>query len=308
MSTNAAPSQTSPQAPQPYGEVFDRGYQHYTGPRGGRRQAFRSLVGYSIKRAMGIRKSWTAKILPFLLYVSALVPLIVIIGINAFVPQAGLFTYPGYLSGIFIILGIFVATTAPEMLCVDRRERTLPLYFARAITRFDYVLAKFAAMAILTMTLSVLPAIILWLGTQLTADAPGSAMVDNLDDLWRVTLAGLLVALFLGGGGLAISSLTSRKGVAVAVIIVGTIVLTGVVQTSFLLLSDYEWRRYLIFLSPSDTFNGLLDGLFGEDDFTNTFAQIADFSVWVYVAYMLGIALLSLLFVRWRYAPRDDES
>ncbi len=40
-----------------YGEVFDRGYAHYRGPRLGRRQAVRSLIGYSMKRAMGIRKS-----------------------------------------------------------------------------------------------------------------------------------------------------------------------------------------------------------------------------------------------------------
>ncbi len=69
-----------------YGEIFDRGYTHYDGPRLGRAQAFRSLMGFSIKRAMGIRKSWSAKVLPFLLYIAAIVPLIVMIGISALIP------------------------------------------------------------------------------------------------------------------------------------------------------------------------------------------------------------------------------
>ncbi|MBA2247056.1 MAG: hypothetical protein H0W23_02925, partial [Chloroflexia bacterium] len=44
-----------------YGDVFYRVYAHYDGNRLGRSGAFRSLVGYSMKRALGLRKSWTAK-------------------------------------------------------------------------------------------------------------------------------------------------------------------------------------------------------------------------------------------------------
>ena len=122
---------------------------------------------------MGIRKSWTAKVLPILLYVSSFVPLIVMIGVAALLPQANIASYPDYFGGIFTIVGIFAATVIPELLVPDRHEKTLPLYFARAITRFDYVFAKLAAAAVLTMTISVLPAVILWLGTQLVADSPG---------------------------------------------------------------------------------------------------------------------------------------
>src|SRR4051812_43250595 len=62
-----------PQAPVEggrYGEVFDRGYKHYDGPRLGRQHARRALVGYSVKRAMGIKKSWTAKVIPIFLYIA----------------------------------------------------------------------------------------------------------------------------------------------------------------------------------------------------------------------------------------------
>ena len=89
MGTELSPFE--PEAPPPaesrYGEVFDRGYRRYDGPRRGRMGAITSLIGYSMKRAMGIRKSWTAKVLPFLLYVAITIPLIVQIGISAIVPD-----------------------------------------------------------------------------------------------------------------------------------------------------------------------------------------------------------------------------
>lgn len=298
----AADSSMSPQ-PQRYGEVFDRGYAHYDGERLGRRQAFRSLIGYSMKRAMGIRKSWTAKVLPFMLYVAAIVPLIVMIGISAVVPEATFASYSGFLTAIFLVVGIFVATTAPEMVCVDRRERILPLYFSRAITRFDYVAAKVVAMTLLTMTLSLLPVVILWIGRQLVSDAPWQAMRDNVGDLGRVILVGSLIALVLGSGGLAIASLTDRKAVAVTVIIIGFLTFTAIANAGFELLQDEEWARYLILLSPTDSFEAVSNHLF--DDLNSWFVEEADLPLWLYLGWMAAVVLLSLLILRWRYRPSD---
>ena len=298
------PGPLAPASPVPYGEVFDRGYAHYDGERLGRRQAFRALTGYSIKRALGLRKSWTAKVLPFLLYTAAVIPLIVMIGISAIIPESGFASYSGYMTSIFTVVGIFVATAAPEMVCVDRRERTLPLYFSRAISRFDYVLAKVLAMTALTMTLSVVPAVILWLGRQLVADSPWRAMRDNVGDLWRVILLGSLIALTLGTLGLVISSITDRKGVAVTIIIISFIVLTSVAQIGMELLSEFEWSRYLILLSGIDTLQGVSAHLF--QDVTNFNVESADLSLAFYITYCLALVALGILFLRWRYAPRDD--
>lgn len=287
-----------------YGEVFDRGYAHYDGDRLGRTGAFRSLIGYSMKRALGLRKSWTAKVLPLLLYTAAIIPLIVMIGISAIIPDSGFASYSGYMASIFTIVGIFVATAAPEMLCVDRRERTLPLYFSRAISRFDYVLAKVLAMTALTMTLSVVPAVILWLGRQLVAESPWKAMRDNVGDLWRVILLGSLIALTLGTIGLAISSVTDRKGVAVTIIIIGFIVITSVSQIAMELLSDYGWSRYLIFGSMIDTFLGISNHLF--KDVQNINVDRVEMSLAAYITYCLSLVVIGIVFMRWRYAPRDD--
>jgi len=291
-----------------YGEVFDRGYAHYDGKRLGRGQAFRSLIGYSIKRAMGIRKSWTAKIIPFLMYLGAFIPVIVMIGITAIIPQAEIANYPDYFAAIFTIVGIFVASVAPEMLCVDRRERVLPLYFARAISRFDYVLAKLIATTVLTMTLSVLPVVILWLGRQLVAESPGRAMRDNIDDLGRVVLIGALIALVLGTGGLVLSSLTDRRIVAVAIIVVLFLVLTVTANVGYELVGfEEEWGRYLLLISPNDTFFALIDQLFpgttNEGD--GSLLEAADFSTGFLVTYMVAFVVLGIVFIRWRYSPRE---
>jgi ABC-2 type transport system permease protein len=305
VSTDGLNPQPAPLAPSPrYGEVFDRGYKHYDGPRRGRIGAIRSLIVYSMKRAMGIRKSWTAKVLPILLYVAVIIPLIVMIGLSAIVPDLEFASYSGYLQAIFFTVGIFVATTAPEMICVDRHERTLPLYFSRAIARFDYVFAKVVAMTLLTMTMSVVPAVILWLGRQLTADAVGAAMRDNIGDLGRVVFVGGMIALVLSTTALAVSSLTNRKGVAVTVIVIGFLVLTAVAQVAMELLQDYEWSKYFIAIDFSTLFAGLSDHMF--HDVNDWIVNRNDFSLTQYLLYMFGLIVVSILFLRWRYAPRDD--
>ncbi|HWV22686.1 MAG TPA: ABC transporter permease subunit [Thermomicrobiales bacterium] len=296
MSTNPVP--------QRYGEIFDRGYAHYDGPRRGRRGAITSLIGYSMKRAMGIRKSWTAKVLPFLLYIAITIPLIVMIAIAAIVPDIPFASYSGYISGIFFIVGIFVATAAPEMICIDRHERTLPLYFSRAIARSDYVFAKIVAMTLLTMTMTVIPSVLLWLGRQLTAKGVVQAMKDNAGDLGRVVLVGVLIAVVMSCLALMISSFTKRKGVAITIIIIGFLVLTAFAHAGFNLLSDREWSRYFLLLDLNGVFQGLSAHLF--DDVNNPFVDQANFSVTELLTYMVGLVVVSVIILRWRYAPRDD--
>jgi ABC-2 type transport system permease protein len=256
---------------------------------------------------MGIRKSWTAKVLPFLLYIAAVVPLIVMIGIEAVVPDFSFASYTNYMTWTFTIVGIFVAMTAPEMLCVDRRERTLALYFSRAIGRFDYVFAKLIAMTLLTMTLSLVPSVILWLGRQLTADSVAAAMRENVDDLGRIILLGSLVAMVLGTIGLVISAFTDRKGVAITVILVGFLIVTAIGGIGIELLEDYEWSRYLIFLSLTDSFRAVSIHLFDDQRVSGLdTVAMADLPLQTYLIYFVSVVVVGLLILRWRYRPTDE--
>lgn len=281
-----------------YGEVFDRGYQRYDGPRLGRRHAIWALTRYSMKRGMGIKKNWTAKIVPFLIYSAAALTALIPVGIESFTGQQ-IVTYDTFFEWLYVLEGIFVATIAPELLCGDRRENVLSLYFSRAITRLDYLNAKVLATALLTMTVTFVPAFVLWLGRQLLADAPLTAMGENLADLGRLFLAGLLIALYLGTGGLMISSFTGRKSIAVAIIILGFFSLESLVSVVQFALSGSQAERYLALLSPTQVTGGLVIGLFrgGEPGL--------EFSWWVYGLAMVVVVVVSYALMYRRYVPRD---
>jgi ABC-2 type transport system permease protein len=247
-----------------YGEVFDRGYRHYTGPRLGQAHAIWALARYSMARALGIRRPWTAKIIPMVLYGAVAIPVAIAIGIRAFVPAFQFLDYPSLFTAIFILVGIFVATIAPEMLSTDRHDRLLPLYFSRPIGRTAYVLAKLLATGLLTLTMSLIPVVVLWLGNGLLSDEPLVAMRDGLGDLGRIIVAGSMIAFYLGAIGLLISSFTGRKSVAVGVIILGFVLSESLAFAISEALQDQpDLARWTFVLSPSLTIATMVDGLFG---------------------------------------------
>ena len=289
-----------------YGEVYDRGYQHYLGERLGRRHAIWALITYSMKRAMGIKKSWTAKVIPFILYLAAIGTVLIVIGIEAFISSATddvVMSYSDYFSFIYLIEGAFVATVAPEMLCGDRRENVLSLYFSRAISRLDYVLSKLAAVAILTMTISVVPAVLLWLFRQLLADQPLTALTGNVDELGKIILVGSLIALYLGCGGLVLSSFTGRKSIATAIIFIGYALLEGFINTLIEVVDGERTKDILAFLSPLRLLSELSEKLLGTYD--PEIEGHPGFRWEVDVAVALGIILIGILIMVWRYVPED---
>ena len=64
------------------GAVYDRGYRPYDGPRGLRGAATYALYKASIRRALGIRRSWRQKFAPFVLLGIVTIPAIVNVGIG----------------------------------------------------------------------------------------------------------------------------------------------------------------------------------------------------------------------------------
>ena len=286
-----------------FGEVYDRGYQHYTGPRLGRAHAFRALTGYSMKRALGSKKRWTAKVVPALLYVAIAMMVIVPLGIQAFIDSAEIVQYWDFFGVAWLILGVFVATVAPEMLCGDRREKTLILYFSRPITRLDYLLSKLLATGLLTLTITLVPLAIFWLGRQLLDDSPLRAMRDNLDDLWKIVLVSVIVSAYLGALALVVSSFTGRKAIAIGVIIVAFLfssATAAVLQEVFGTASQKAW---FALLSPARTSSEFVLGVWGQQNQDSQFGTAMD--AWVYGAAMIAIVLICCAIMYWRYVPED---
>ena len=257
----AGAARASLPAQQPYGEVFDRGYQHYDGVRAGRSHAIQALIWYSVKRGLGIKKKWTAKIIPAALYFFAYIPAIVVVGVLSFVPAGTTLSYPFLTDFIRFALLVFAASTAAEMLCDDRRENVLSLYFSRAITRVDYLLAKVAALAILTGSIAFGPLLLLFLGKTLLADNPISYFGHHAGDLGRVIVFAVLISAYFSAIGLSVAAYSNRKGVATAIFIGGVIIVGGLANALFHALNASS-RKYLLLLSPFDLTQSISRWLF----------------------------------------------
>lgn len=294
-----------PVTTQPYGEVFDRGYQHYQGERLGRSYAIKSLIVYSIKRGLGIKKKWTAKITPILLYALAYLPAIVITAIISFFPGENSGLGYGSLYGFldFVIL-IFAASVAPEMLCDDRRENVLPLYFSRPISRLDYLSAKIAAMAILMATLVFGPALMLFAGRALTADNPATWFINNLDEVGRIIVYGTLLSAYYAAIGLVIATFTTRKGIAAAIMIVGVIIVTGFVNGLFSAIEDSA-ANFLVYLSPFDTLEGARAWVFGTSLSGDSMIAQADVPGFTYGVAILAVLAIAAAVMHRRYLAEE---
>ena len=129
---------------------------------------------------------------------------------------------------ISIVILVFTVVITPELLCPDRRDRTLTLYFSTAVSRFEYVLGKFIAAALPLLALTLVPLVFLYLGNVVFAVHPVGYIQDHLGDIARILAGGVVVAVFFASVGLAVASLTSRRAFAVggylALMVVPTIV------------------------------------------------------------------------------------
>ena len=228
------------------GAVYDRGYRPYEGERGGRRAATLALYRATLRRALGIRRSWRQKVAPFVLLGIATIPAIVNVGIGyvtrneIFQDRIQIITYREYV-GVSSSLLLFVALVAPDVICPDRRQRVLPLMFARPLTGIDYVAAKLGAITTILFFFSFIPQVVLFVGSMLVSDSSFEYFTDHLDVLWKVTAAVAVLSIYYAVIGLAIASLTDRRIVAGAAVI-GLFLVTSI-SSAILVGEDPGWNE-----------------------------------------------------------------
>ena len=205
-------------------QVFDLGYQRYTGPREGRNRARLALFQNGVRTILGIGRGGRAKILPVLLFLSVMSPAVVFVVILSFVGEAGEGFVPGpsdYYSVVSLVLIIFSAIMAPELLGPDRRDNVLPLYLVRPLTSTDYILARFLAFFFIALALAYAGQIVLQAGLILTAESQLDYIKENWGDVLRILFVGVEVALFISVAPMAVASFTTRRAYAAAAVIAG---------------------------------------------------------------------------------------
>jgi len=213
------------------GVIHDLGYRRYDGPRLGRVHIARALYWHSFRSAFGIGRGAKAKIVPLIAFGIMCLPAVA----NAVAVARGdarIVPYDAYQFLVrVLVMTIFLAAQAPELVSRDLRSHVLPLYFARPLRRLDYPLAKYAAFTTACLVVIEVPLLLLYLGTIAQAHG-GSAVWSETRALIPGLLVGVMWAVLLAAIGLALASLSGRRAYAtgaVAVFFFLTFVLARVV-------------------------------------------------------------------------------
>lgn len=209
--------------------IHNIGYRSYDGVRLGRAYARRSLYSQSLRGSFGLGRSAKSKVLPMLLCgVMCLVALIIVAVAIATPNMTKLpIKYTAFAIYLQAVIGLFIASQAPQSVSRDLRFKSVPLYFSRPIERVDYVVAKFAAMASALLILTGLPLVILYAGALLAK----FDFADQTAGFGQGLVSVALLSVLFAGIGLVVAALTPRRGFGVAAVIAVLTITYGAVST-----------------------------------------------------------------------------
>lgn len=276
--------------------IYDLGYRHYDGERIGRKGTLLTLYVHGLRSAFGLGRRASSKIFPFGLAIVAFIPAIIQLGVGAIVSgvdqHVDLFKHEDYFGYIRIILVLFCAAVAPELVGRDQRNRTLSLYFSRALSRRDYVLCKYAALTTAMLFLTLGPQLLLYIGNGMAADDLQGYASDNADLILPIVATSLLLSGVIAAVGLVIAAHLPRRAYSTATI-VGVFIVTLAVGHIVMETADASVGRWVLLVSPV-AWEGVTLWLFGVSSDSVSDLAKADFSGWVYLAALVVIIGLSL--------------
>jgi ABC-2 type transport system permease protein len=212
-----------------------------------------------------------------------------------------LITPDSYFGFVEIPIALFCAAIAPEIAGRDMRQRTLSLYFSRALRRRDYALAKIAAFATALTVLTLLPQAVLVFGNGMATDDVWGYITDNWADLPRTIAAGVLIAAMAGSVCLAIASQTHRRAYATIAVVGWFLVIWPI--AGVLIFGIGGVGEYAIYLSPFDFIHGCTMWIFNVDPGFDSAQDRTGFPLWTYFVTVLvylfaGLALVVRRFDR----------
>jgi ABC-2 type transport system permease protein len=270
--------------------VADRRFQHYTGPRMGVLFAFASLVRYSFGWILGRKRSVRYGILPSIVVVVAFLPAVIVVVVAAVVPaNVTMPTYRDLYGFILTAIYLFVALTAPELICPDRRHGTLRMYITSNLNAPTYVAAKLLAAWLVLAILTIGPILLQFAGYTFVGRGPGN-FGDGLRTLAEILASGLTMAIFFGTLALAASSLTDRNSFASAGIILGFVLSAAAIGILQGVLKAPDWITLVAPNQlPLEAVNRIYQGVTTHPNLAN-WQVAAALAAWV----LGGLAVLAL--------------
>jgi ABC-2 type transport system permease protein len=197
------------------GVIHDIGYQRYPGPRLGRAALLGAMYVHGLRAAFGLGRTAKSKIFPW--GVAGIILLVAVI--NAGVrSQIGrwLFDYFAIDDRMSLLVILFAAIVAPELVSRDIRSGVLPLYFSRPVRAADYVFAKVAALVTALWLLLGVPQFVMFLTGAFTSKTGMKGVWHEVGQLVPGWGYSLLWALLFASISLLIASLTGKRAFAAA--------------------------------------------------------------------------------------------
>ena len=313
-------------ATQSRGELYDIGYRRYEGPREGRNRARVALWTNGVRTALGIGRGARAKILPILLFASISIPAAVFVMIASFAEGFGAGDFAGvprhadYYDVVSILILLFSAIIAPELLCADRRSQVLQLYLVRPLTSTDYVAGRWLAFFTILLALVYSGQIVLFAGFTLSAEEPLEYLRENWLDVPRFLAAGAAIAAFTTTIPLAVSGFTNRRayaaGFVIGLFIISSAVanaLTTCVEQDFVVEDGVavaapcepvtgRWAKWIALTDFGNVPALVSDMIFDEEpDSSGAARQVAELNDAIPVAWYLALTAGPAALLLWRY-------
>ena len=221
---------SSPSDTRPTGIIHDIGYRPYVGNRLGEGAVAWSLFRTGVRHCFGLGRSGRSKVLPMSLLGAMLLPAVILVAVlvqakDALGLTGQIVPYSRYAMITQVVISVFVAAQAPALISRDLRFRTITLYLARPLRRSTYVLVRMASLLVAVFVLITAPLLVLYVGGLLADLPPGRETKLFLG----AVVGALVLAALLSGLAAMISAVTTRRGLAVAAIIVVLVVTFTVV-------------------------------------------------------------------------------
>lgn len=283
------------------GAIYDIGYRKYEGARLGRGYAFRTLYVHSLRSAFGLGRGGKALWIPWALFAGICFPSAVSVAASAFTGgMANLMGYDDVFAWVSMIIALFCAAQAPELVSRDQQYRVLPLYFSRPLPSTEYAAAKLAAMWTAVIILVLTPLLILLVGRLGMGADFGAAVKAESKYFLPILGTPIVAALGIGTPALALASLVQRRWLATAVAF-GLFFITGPLA---LILSEAlqgEAQRYAAFVNPILVVGGAILAMFNSksaDGILKDATQMPE--VFGFAVAALAVVSLAVLMVRYR--------
>ena len=274
--------------------IYDLGYRSYEGARLGRFYAAFSLYSYTLRAIFGLGRSAMSKVFPIGLAIIAAVPALVQLAVAAIAPEEFEYTTPqDYFGFVSLVLALFCAVAAPEVIGRDQRHRTLSLYFSRSLSRQDYVTAKLAALGSGVFIVLVIPEALLLTGNAVSTDQIVDYLKANVDLVPPILGSSLLIGTMMSGVSLAIASQTPRRAWATGAVIAYFVIAAALGSILRETISG-DGGGYSLLLSPFAVLNGAVYWIFNAAPDAESEIAKADIEGVYYFLAAIGYSVVSL--------------